>query len=293
MTLLRGARLSRRSLGHAVFGGLLGPLVCRPVASQTSRTALVLRFGFKFVNAGSRALRDQRLWFYLPLQQTDWFSLRRIETTLPHEIQTDRFGHSILYVHGLDLAPYAQRTATLAAVLDPVDRPGSGSGAPSMWLGPQRFIESDDALIVETARELRGADERETVRRIYEFVSTRVRYAGYIAEDLGAAYALRQLKGDCTEYAALVVALCRAVAIPARMVEGYVTDRSFVPAAKDYHDWAEVFVGGRWRVVDAQKGLFFDNETTYIGFRHYWDQPVNGVGLAHRYFIEGEMEVGV
>lgn len=262
---------------------------------QAAREPLLLRFSLRFLNPGAGALADQRLWFYLPLQRTESFSLGKVEASIPHVVETDRLGHSILYVSGLALPPYAQRTVSVSVLLEPA-KPAPAAGPdtpPSAWLGPQRFIESDDAAIVAAARRLRGGDDAQTVRRIYDFVASELRYAGYVAEDLGAAYALRERRGDCTEYAALVVALCRAVGIPARMVEGYVSDRSFVPAAKDYHDWAEVRLAQRWRVVDAQKGAFLENEAAYIGFRRYSDQPVNGVQLAHRYRVEGEMEVSM
>ena len=117
--------------------------------------------------------------------------------------------------------------------------------------------------------------------------------AGYAPEDFGALYALRQRRGDCSEYACLVVALCRAAGIPARMVEGYVSDRSFAPKPMDFHDWAEVLVDGQWRVVDAQKGALLEKEALYIAFRYFRDKALNGVGLAHRYRVEGGMDFSV
>lgn len=265
------------------------------VQAQVARAPLLVRFSLKFVNPGARALVDQRLWFYLPLQRTDAFTLGIVDAAVPHTIETDRLGHSILHVSDLALPPYAQRAVTVSVLLNPADTAPviSSSDREALWLAPQRFIESDDATIIAAARRLRGGDDFVTIRNIYDFVSTELRYAGYVAENLGATYALRERRGDCTEYATLVVALCRALGIPARMVEGYVSDRSFVPAAKDYHDWAEVWLAGRWRVVDAQKKAFLVNETAYIGFRRYLDQSINGVGLAHRYRVDGEMEVSM
>ena len=56
-------------------------------------------------------------------------------------------------------------------------------------------------------------------------------------------------EGDCTEYAVLLAALCRARGIPARVAIGLV----YVSAAQGfaYHMWNEVWVDGRWMPLDA------------------------------------------
>lgn len=65
----------------------------------------------------------------------------------------------------------------------------------------------------------------------------------------------KTLSGDCTEYAMLGAAMCRAVGIPSRTVLGLV----YAPA-KDgkpylaYHMWFEVFAEGQWLPLDATLG---------------------------------------
>jgi transglutaminase-like putative cysteine protease len=53
--------------------------------------------------------------------------------------------------------------------------------------------------------------------------------------------------GVCRDYAHLVVALLRAVKVPARLVSVYAP--GLYPM--DFHAVAEAFVDGQWRVVDA------------------------------------------
>ena len=53
--------------------------------------------------------------------------------------------------------------------------------------------------------------------------------------------------GVCRDYAHLVVALLRAVNVPARLVSVYAP--GVYPM--DFHAVAEAFVEGQWRVVDA------------------------------------------
>ncbi|HEY1189541.1 MAG TPA: transglutaminase-like domain-containing protein, partial [Gemmata sp.] len=66
----------------------------------------------------------------------------------------------------------------------------------------------------------------------------------------------KTLSGDCTEYAMLSAAMCRAVGVPSRTVLGLV----YAPA-KDgkpylaYHMWFEVFAEGQWLPLDATLGM--------------------------------------
>jgi hypothetical protein len=65
----------------------------------------------------------------------------------------------------------------------------------------------------------------------------------------------RHLTGDCTEYAMLAAAMCRAVGIPSRTAMGliYVTDQKGQPTLA-YHMWFEVYVAGQWVPLDATRG---------------------------------------
>lgn len=66
----------------------------------------------------------------------------------------------------------------------------------------------------------------------------------------------RTLTGDCTEYAMLSAAMCRAVGIPSRTALGLV----YAPG-KDgnpflaYHMWFEVYANGQWLPLDATLGM--------------------------------------
>ena len=63
----------------------------------------------------------------------------------------------------------------------------------------------------------------------------------------GAADTLLAGAGVCRDFAHLVVALLRAVFVPARVVSVYAP--GLYPM--DFHAVAEAFVDGQWRVVDA------------------------------------------
>jgi hypothetical protein len=59
-------------------------------------------------------------------------------------------------------------------------------------------------------------------------------------------------RGDCTEHAVLLAALCRAAGIPARVAMGLVYIEQ--SASFGYHMWTEVFVGGDWYALDGTIG---------------------------------------
>jgi hypothetical protein len=66
----------------------------------------------------------------------------------------------------------------------------------------------------------------------------------------------RTLRGDCTEYAMLAAAMCRAVGVPSRTALGVV----YAPArdgkaSMAFHMWFEVFANGQWLPLDATLGF--------------------------------------
>jgi hypothetical protein len=289
---VRRRNFLQRLLWAPVAG--LGPAA--PAAAQPAGQAVLrrLRFSVTFSNPLDRRLERQRFWCYLPASAAAGQSLREVQVSAPYRLQADALEHRILELWFDNFPPLAQQVVTLTAVveLDPTAAlrravlPGR-----AQWLAAERYIESEAAPIRALAEQLWRADELAGARAIYDWVRGNMRYAGYLADEAGALQGLRALRGDCTEYADLVVALARANGLPARMVGGYVSDRDLAPRPRDYHNWAEVYLDGGWRVVDAQKENWLPPPGQYVAFRIYRDAPVNPVGLAHRYRLQGELEV--
>ena len=105
------------------------------------------------------------------------------------------------------------------------------------FLKQEDYIESENTLIREIAESLRSRSRERTVEKIYDYVTGNMKYSGYKKKDLGAFYAATNKKGDCSEYADLFVALCRARNIPARVVDGYTSQSQNTPN----HAWVEVY----------------------------------------------------
>lgn len=242
-------------------------------------------------NPHPRVLRDQAVWLCLPMHRTqvqDGGEVRAsVEDTV---IERDADGHTVLGLRWRSVAPHFTTRVAIdcavrmrASVREPEDLPTAD------WRAPEPFIESDDPHVVRLAASLRRAGELASAQAAYEWVARNIRYAGFIAEDLGAAYALRERRGDCTEFACLVAALARAMGLPARRAGGFVLDRDSVVRALDYHDWTEVLADGRWRLVDAQRGKWLEPTQQYVAFRHHRSMSAPRLAGAHRFRVDGEL----
>ncbi|TYR31756.1 transglutaminase domain-containing protein [Sphingobacterium phlebotomi] len=130
------------------------------------------------------------------------------------------------------------------------------------FLSAEKYIECDNDLIVQQAVKLKNhKSDLKTIRNIHAFVHKNLKYSGYNPKDVGAVAALQNLNGDCTEFADLFVALCRANKIPARVVEGYKTEN----ISMAQHNWAEVFLPEfGWRIVDPTISSFQQLDNAYI-----------------------------
>jgi hypothetical protein len=109
------------------------------------------------------------------------------------------------------------------------------------WLSREDYLEKDAPEIVEAAKELLGKDDVETVRKTMDFVTRTLRRGPYDPQDHGALWALHKKQGDCTEFADLFVALCRANNLPARFRQGFLVC-DIPKGSTPKHDWAEVYL---------------------------------------------------
>lgn len=151
---------------------------------------------------------------------------------------------------GVRLTLKAQRVPEEAAALAlpvPTDDP-----AVRRYLAPTPAAQSDHAEIVAEARRLAEGEGGAlgAVRRIVGWVWANVEKVGGARGTATALEVLQSKRGDCSEHAVLVVALCRAAGIPARAVGGIEYLSSKDKAVAGFHAWSEVWLG-RWVPVDA------------------------------------------
>lgn len=122
-------------------------------------------------------------------------------------------------------------------------------------LKPSRYIECEDSLIKSMAK--KAVRKTKRAKRALNRIRRYVRFNVYPSMATGYATALEtalRKEGDCTEFALLTTALCRAAHIPARVANGIVcspfTGKYF------YHAWTQAFVDEKWVSIDAALGRF-------------------------------------
>ena len=118
----------------------------------------------------------------------------------------------------------------------------------SMYLRPSRYAEADKFFGFAATEFGKYIDSATLLEKVSSWVGTRLSYVPGSSDPIdGAADTLLSGAGVCRDYAHLVVALLRAVNVPARVVSVYAP--GLYPM--DFHAVAEAFVEGHWRVVDG------------------------------------------
>jgi transglutaminase-like putative cysteine protease len=119
------------------------------------------------------------------------------------------------------------------------------------YLYPSRYCESDklQQLANQTFGHLPQGYQR--VEGIRKWVQERTRFTSGSSEFTTSAIdTYQQQAGVCRDFAHLMIALCRALNVPARFCSGidYGADPVFGPT--DFHAYVEVLLGGRWYIFD-------------------------------------------
>ncbi len=119
------------------------------------------------------------------------------------------------------------------------------------YLLPSRYCESDRAGSL--ARRIVGKAPLgyPQVLRLRDWIRTEVAYKPGSGEQLlSALEVLERGEGVCRDLAHLLITLCRALSIPARIVVGFAREVN----PMDIHAWVEVWLGDRWYGFDPTPG---------------------------------------
>jgi len=119
---------------------------------------------------------------------------------------------------------------------------------------PTRFLQSDQKEIIELARRAVGRtnDAAEAIKKIEAFVADYIENKSLSVGYASAAEVAASRQGDCSEFAVLTAAMCRAVGIPAQVVVGIAYVEDFVGLQGfGGHAWTQAYVGGKWVGLDA------------------------------------------
>ena len=248
-----------------------------------------IRYSFTLQNQTDRLLEKAEFWAYAPVKRTAFQRCDRLEVSHPHELILDEFGNQILFFRVRDLPPFGSLIITVTAHLSFSPAPKAIPLLdPQRFLRPEPFYEVDAPEVARLARTLRSQGSRETGERVFQWITSNVKYSGYTRNDRGALYALRKKEGDCTEFMYLFTALCRANGIPARGIGGYVCGENAVLRSSEYHNWAEFYEGKAWRIADPQRKMFMKEESHYVAMRVVGESEKNPMPGFHRFRFVGD-----
>lgn len=270
--------------------------ICGPLAGlvRTSDPATYHIEHWAEFTADSGQVNRLEIWLPLPLT-TDAQTVFNLQISgAPARIYRDRHGRARVAVHQttappgpgqslqLRLAYDATRSAVEADTTALAERnfpdydPRDVALQP--FLRPEAKIQAAHSQIVGAARGLKANHTGPFLhaRAAYDFVLERLSYQ-HIDGLGGALYAYRNRHGECGDYSALFVALCRAMRIPARPCVGF-----WANATDDWHVWAEFNLPGvGWVPVDPSKG----DEGEDLADAFFGELDHNRITVAHSFDI--------
>ena len=143
---------------------------------------------------------------------------------------------------------FADGRLTLRKESFPPQAEGTEQCAAPEYLQRSRYVQVDDAKIIDKAKEIVG-NETDPVKQVklltdwvYNYLEKR--------PVIGLPDALTTLEsglGDCNEHAALFAALSRSLGVPTGIAAGVTLQRD----AFYYHAWNEVCIQGQWISLDT------------------------------------------
>lgn len=269
-----------------LFGGRM------PVdkVSAPDSTPKSVHYRFQIRNTTNQPVANAQFFVNAPLKLTGAQRCVRIEASHPYELISDAIGNQVLKFTFDTFAPFASKIVSIRANLMLVAAPVALAETNSNRLvvaAPNS--DADDIAVRQLALQLKSKNIHATAAHLYRWVADNITYTGYSREAKGAPQVLFSLQGDCTEFADLFVALARAVDIPARRVSGYLTPESGILRPADFHDWAEFYDNGVWRIADAQQRNFDAHYPDYVAMRIHDHSPQSGtIGGFYLFSVQGK-----
>jgi transglutaminase-like putative cysteine protease len=116
---------------------------------------------------------------------------------------------------------------------------------PYIW--PSRFCESD-RFVSFVAREFGHLEGGECILAMATWIRNKIEYrTGSSNEKTSAVDTFVERQGVCRDFSHVMAAFARAAGIPARLVSSYAWNLD----PPDFHAVVDVWLDGRWRLVDA------------------------------------------
>nr|BFF10808.1 hypothetical protein GCM10025699_21110 [Microbacterium flavescens] len=117
------------------------------------------------------------------------------------------------------------------------------------YLRPSRYCQSDE-VFQQARRQFKGLQGHDLIAAVSDFVATSTTYTPGLSHGTDSAVTtLMTGQGVCRDYAHVVIALLRAMDMPARYAA------CFAPGLQpmDFHAVAEAYLDGAWYVIDGTR----------------------------------------
>lgn len=267
------------------------PAIAETMDASASWIRKTIRFQLTVRNVKAISSGLEHVQFYVPAVTSNQ-RLVSIQSSHPYVLEKDGYGNRMAVFAFNSVPPFGTVRISITSVVDVSAAPqADSSGSIDVFRREEQFIEAKHPDIQSRAHSLIDSTPENYIRNAYAWTRTNISYAGFIADDLGALHAVRARSGDCSEYAYLMAALGRARDVPVRVHGGYVLPSNGLARTTEYHNWNEVYLNGKWLLVDAQKGTLFSHHEQYIttrlivrsgrntttDFVHRYDNPERGL----------------
>jgi len=219
------------------------------------------------------------LW--LPFPASDAFqtiNVMAIETPARYEIlHESEYGNRVLF---MKLGPeHSGQAVTMRFQVQRLEKGvyNAESSGVEKYLQPESLV-PDEQMFQELANSIVAGKTGNLARArtLYDYVIDNFRYvrfgSGWGQGD--AVYACNTRSGNCSDFHAFFIALCRAVGIPARFAVG-----AAIPSERNeggidgYHCWVEFYTEGKWWPVDISEANKCNSLAGYF-FGHH---PANRI----------------
>ena len=128
----------------------------------------------------------------------------------------------------------------------------------------EKLADYETQLVKDTAERLTKGEVtvQGKIKSLFHYVRDEIKFGFMEAwDEVKASEVIQRGIGQCSNKATLLLALCKAVDIPAKVHHGYIKTEilkgifpgyafAFFPK-KGSHSWIEVEVNGRWRKIDS------------------------------------------
>lgn len=155
-------------------------------------------------------------------------------------------------------------TRTVSKPSKPINEKYNGE-ATEQYLEPTKSCQVNDKTIKALATSLTSKYKTisQKAEAIFNYVNDKIDYVFYYNTKHGAKNTVSKKGGNCVDKSHLIVALCRAVNIPARYVHGSCT---FISGNAYGHVWTQILVGNTWIAADPSH-----SELNKFGVINNWD----------------------